>query len=91
MLAEGGVTPADKITHGFRLAIGRRPTPDELATLVAGFEADLARFTNEPAAADRYASVGLVPRPEGVPAAEFAAYSLVANVIINLDEFVMRE
>ena len=28
---------------------------------------------------------------EGVPAAEFAAYSLVANVIINLDEFVMRE
>ena len=91
MLAEGGVTPADKITHGFRLAIGRRPTPDELATLVAGFEADLKRFTNEPAAADRYASVGLVPRPEGVPAAEFAAYSLVANVIINLDEFVMRE
>jgi len=26
-----------------------------------------------------------------VPAAEFAAYSLAANVIINLDEFVMRE
>ena len=91
MLAEGGVTPSDKITHGFRLAIGRRPTPDELATLVGGFEADLKRFTAEPTAAEHYASVGLVPRPEGVPAAEFAAYSLVANVIINLDEFVMRE
>jgi hypothetical protein len=91
MLAEGGVTPAEKITHGFRLAIGRRPTPDELATLVAGFESDLARFTTEPAAAEHYASVGLVQRPQGVPAAEFAAYSLVANVIINLDEFVMRE
>ena len=91
MLAEGGVTPADKITQGFRLAIGRRPTPDELATLVAGFEADLKRFAAEPTAAEHYASVGLVPRPEGVPAAEFAAYSLVANVIINLDEFVMRE
>jgi hypothetical protein len=58
---------------------------------VAGFEADLARFTHEPAAADRYATVGLVPRPEGVPVTEFAAYSLAANVIINLDEFVMRE
>ena len=91
MLAEGGVTPAEKITHGFRLAIGREPTPAELATLVGGFEADLKRFTAEPAAAEHYASVGLVKLPEGVPAAEFAAYSLVANVIINLDEFVMRE
>jgi hypothetical protein len=85
------VTPADRIAHGFRLAIGRRPTPDELATLVDGFKADLKRFDAEPAAAEHYASVGLVPRPEGVPATEFAAYSLVANVIINLDEFVMRE
>jgi hypothetical protein len=91
MLAEGGVTPAEKITHGFRLAIGRRPTPDELVTLVGGFEADLKQFIAEPAAAEHYATVGLVKRPEGVPAAEFAAYSLVANVIINLDEFVMRE
>jgi hypothetical protein len=91
MLAEGGVTPAEKITYGFRLAIGREPTPAELATLVGGFEADLKRFTAEPAAAEHYASVGLVKRPEGVPAAEFAAYSLAANVIINLDEFVMRE
>jgi hypothetical protein len=91
MLAEGGVTAADRIAHGFRLTLGRRPTPDELATLVAGFEADRQRFTAEPAAADRFATVGLVQRPEAVSAAEFAAYSLVANVIINLDEFVMRE
>jgi len=91
MIAEGGETPADRISHGFRLAIGRRPTPHELATLAGGFEADLKRFTAEPAAAEHYATVGLVPRPEGVPVAEFAAYSLVANVIINLDEFVMRE
>jgi hypothetical protein len=91
MLSEGGATPADRIAHGFRLAIGRRPTSDELATLVNGFEADLKRFAAEPAAAEQYASVGLVKRPEAVPATEFAAYSLAANVIINLDEFVMRE
>ena len=91
MLAEGGATAADRIAHGFRLTLGRRPTPDELATLVAGFEADRKRFTAEPAAAERFATVGLVQRPEAVSAAEFAAYSLAANVIINLDEFVMRE
>jgi hypothetical protein len=91
MLAEGGDSPGDRIARGFRLAIGRHPTDGELATLVAGFEADRDAFATEPAAAESFAGFGLVPPPEGVPPAEFAAYALAANVIINLDEFVMRE
>ena len=91
MLGEGGTTPPERIAYGFRLAIGRQPTADELATLVEGYEADLATFTADPAAADKYAAVGLVKKPEAVAAPKFAAYSLAANVIINLDEFVMRE
>jgi len=91
MLADGGSTPAERMTHGFRLAIGRRPTAAELATLVAGFEADRHSFTADPARAEKLLGVGLVQKPEGVPAAEFAAYTLSANVLINLDEFVMRE
>jgi hypothetical protein len=91
MLAEAGGPPADAIAHGFRLAIGRRPTAAELATLVAGFESDRGRFAADPQAAEKYLAVGLVKRPEGVSAADFAAYSLAANVLINLDEFLMRE
>ncbi|MFM8434735.1 MAG: PSD1 and planctomycete cytochrome C domain-containing protein [Planctomycetia bacterium] len=91
MLAEGGATPAERIAHGFRLAVGRQPTADELAALVDGFTADLATFSSAPERAERYATVGLVKKPDAVPAAEFAAYSLAANVLINLDEFVMRE
>jgi hypothetical protein len=91
MLAEGGNTSGGRIAHGFRLALGRTPTEAELATLVAGFEADRDAFAAEPAAAESFASFGLVAPPEGVPPPEFAAYALAANVIINLDEFVMRE
>jgi hypothetical protein len=91
MIAEGGATPAERIAHGFRLALGRKPRPAEVATLVRGFEADLAEFAAAVVRADEYAAVGLVRKPEGVAAPEFAAYSLAANVIINLDEFVMRE
>ncbi len=91
MVAEGGATPTERIAHGFRLAIGRKPTADELAALVDGFNADLATFTAAPDRAEKYATVGLVTKPETMPAQEFAAYSLAANVIINLDEFVMRE
>ena len=77
--------------HGTRLAIGRTPSPEELATLVTGFEDDLARFSAEPAAAEKYVAVGMVKKPEAVSAPDFAAYSVAANVILNLDEFVMRE
>jgi len=91
MLTEGGATPAERITHGFRLANGRAPNDAELATLVAGFEDDRARFTATPTAADDYVAVGLVKKPDDIPTPEFAAYSLAANVILNLDEFVMRE
>lgn len=45
MLAEGGATPAERIGHGLRLAIGRQPTAAELAALVHGFESDLATFS----------------------------------------------
>jgi hypothetical protein len=91
MLGEGGDTPATRIAHGFRLAIGRPPSDSELATLVVGFAADREAFAADPDAAGKYAGYGLVKPPEGIPSEEFAAYSLAANVIINLDEFVMRE
>jgi hypothetical protein len=91
MLAEGGESPGDRIARGFRLALGRVPTEAELATLVAGFEADRAAFAAESDAAQAFAGFGLVAPPEAMPASEFAAYALTANVIINLDEFVMRE
>ena len=91
MLEEQATGPAERLARGFRLALGRAPTAAELATLVSGFEADAAAFGTEPAAAEKFVGFGLVKPPPGVPASEFAAYSLAANVIINLDEFVMRE
>ena len=60
-------------------------------TLVNGLAADLATFAADPEAAAKLAEVGIVPRPEGVSLPEYAAYTLAANVLLNLDEFVMRE
>ena len=82
---------AERLARGFRLALGRSPSEAELTTLVAGFEADRSAFAAEPGAAEKFSGFGFVRPPEGVPAPEFAAYALAANVIINLDEFVMRE
>ena len=91
MLFEGGDQPAERIAHGFQLVLGRSPTPAEQLTLVGGLAADLAAFAADHEAAAQLAEVGIVPRPEEVPLDEYAAYTLVANVLLNLDECVMRE
>jgi hypothetical protein len=91
MVAEGGAAAATRIAHGFRLAIGRPPAAHELAALVAGYEGDLAAFTADGSAAEKFAAAGLVKRPAGLTAPEFAALTLTASVMLNLDEFVMRE
>ena len=91
MLTEGGEAAADRLRHGFRLAIGRPPSDRELATLRAGFEADLAAFAADPEAAGHLIAAGPAAPPAGVSPPEFAASIVAANVLINLDEFVMRE
>jgi len=91
MMAEGGGETSERLSHGFRLALGRPPSDEELATLVRGHADDLARFEADPAATERFLASVLVRKAEGLRAAEFASYALSANVILNLDEFVMRE
>ncbi len=91
MLTEGGEATADRLRHGFRLAIGRPLSDRELATLRAGFEADLAAFAADPDAAGHLIAAGPAAPPAGVSPPEFAASIVAANVLINLDEFVMRE
>ena len=91
MLAEGGVAVADRLRRGFRLAIGRPPSEQELTTLVVGFAADRAAFAADATAAEQFVGSGRAAPSDGVPAPEFAAYVMAANVLINLDEFVMRE
>jgi len=96
MVTEGGADPSGRIVRGFRLALGRAPDAAELETLLAGFQADRSAFAAAPKASEAFLASGAAGRPvaevtAGLPADEFAAWCLVANVILNVDEFVMRE
>lgn len=55
MITEGGKTAASRITHGFRLATGRKPKTKELAILTQSLERNLARHEME---TDAYAALG---------------------------------
>ena len=50
MIAEGGDSAETRLTLGFRIATGRKPTPPELATLLTALERHRKRLGDEPAA-----------------------------------------
>jgi hypothetical protein len=91
MLAEGGATVDERLTHGFRLALARRPSADELSVLRAGLEADLGFYRENPQSAMKLLAFGESKSDSQHDPVEWAAYTLAANVLLNLDEFVTRE
>lgn len=91
MILEGGATVEERLTYGFRLATSRKPTGEELKILVQGYNEDLARFQSNPEATKQYLSFGTSPRSDAVNSSELAAFSLTANVLLNIDEVVTRE
>jgi hypothetical protein len=88
--ADGGKTPADKARHAFRLCLAREPGPEELARLVRLFESSRAAYAADPAKAQKMAADPLGPVPQGADVAELAAWTVVGNVLLNLDEMFMK-
>jgi hypothetical protein len=74
-----------RAAHAFRLCTARRPAPPELAPLLSFEEQQLARFRADPAAARAVAG------EESSDPAELAAWTMVANVLLNLDETLTKE
>ncbi len=90
IVVEGGTTPQDRITYGVRIVLARKPDADELAVLQEQCLKHLDRFQRDVEAARKVIQAGeSKPRP-GLPEHEVAAYTLLANTLLNLDETVTR-
>jgi hypothetical protein len=91
MLRDGGPTPALRITHAFNLLLAREPSAAEQGLLVQSLERYLATFSADPAAAKALLEVGdTKPDPEINPI-QLAAYTTLANTLLNLDETITRQ
>lgn len=91
MISEGGQTVEQRLSYGFRLSLARYPNQKELAVMKTGLEADLQRFKQQPADAGKLGTFGEYKSRNEADITELAAYTLTANIILNLDEFVTRE
>ncbi len=90
LLTEGGSTPQDRIAFGYRVVLARRPAPEEAAVAEEMLQKLLAKYRQHPEAARQVVRAGESPPKPGLPEPEVAAYTLLANLLLNLDETVMR-
>ena len=90
MMKEGGSTAAQRLTWAFSNATLREPTDQELAVLVKSFTRHLATYRAAPQEAAKLIDAGDAP-VASLDSVELAAYTVCANVILNLDEIIMRD
>ncbi len=85
LVREGGNTPEQRVAYGLRLCLVRPASAEHVAVLVELYESELAYYQGDLTAAQRLATDPLGPLPPDLPPAEAAAWTVVANVLLNLD------
>jgi len=90
MNAEGGETVEGKIAFGLRQALLREPGDAEVALLSTLYHETRADYVARPEDAKTLAENPLGPIPEGSDPIDLAAWTVVSNVILNLDEMFMK-
>jgi len=91
VLTAGGTSSEQRLTFAFRLATARTPRPTELQVLQGALQHHQARYSQDAAAAQQLIQSGEYPRDPKLAAAELAAWTAVAGVILNLDETITKE
>ena len=90
MLKAGGSTPEDRITYAFRSLTSRHPRPDELAILKNLYQEELQDFNRNQGRAEKLLQEGDYKRDKTLPPAELATCAVLANTLMNFDEFVIK-
>jgi hypothetical protein len=83
-MATAAKEPAGQVRHGFRLALLREPDARETEQFLALYDKATRYYREHPGKARR-----MVGDTEGAP--QLAPLAVVANAIMNLDEFVTKE
>jgi hypothetical protein len=81
---------ADRIDLAYRYATARPASGREVEVLTALYQKNLERFKAAPETAKDFLMVGESPRDDSLDAPEHAAWMVVAQTIMNLDESLTR-
>ena len=84
MVEDGGDVLEDRLLAGYRFALARDPVPAKLAVLRDFYDQAASHYRDNP-------DDGLALAAADFDGEEMAALTAVANVILNLDEFITKE
>jgi mono/diheme cytochrome c family protein len=88
---EGGKNDDEKMRYAFRLCTGRKPDGFELKRLLALLADQRVYFKGRTAASVYVSSADLTKLPEDVDLTKLAPWTMVARVLLNLDETITKE
>jgi hypothetical protein len=90
MILEGGDTAEKRIEYAYRLTLSRSPRAEELEVLEKALSHFQERYSKDEAAAMAVVTNGESVASSAVNKTELAAYTLLGNLILNLDETIHR-
>ena len=90
MMKEGGKSPAERVAFGYRVVAARAPKAIVSQILSSAFNEEFEHYKKNPEAAAKLLAAGESKRDESLNAAEHAAWTIVASMLLNLDEVISR-
>jgi hypothetical protein len=91
ILREADSDSVSQIRRGFRIVTGRLPRPSESEPLTQAYYQFLNYFAENPQEAPKLLAIGEAPRDKTLPAPQHAALTMLANILLNLDESITLE
>jgi hypothetical protein len=90
VISEGGATSESRAAYALTLALSRMPDAAQIAEVIKLYQSELAHSKSHPDEAANLATKPIGPLPAGLDPAEAAAWTVVANMLLNLDAVLMR-
>src|SRR5262249_38935348 len=90
VIRDSGPTPEERIDRVYRMVLARHPAAEETAIVKETLEKHLAHYSQDVEAAKKAITNGESKPRGGIPEPELAAWTMVTNLILNLDETVNR-
>ena len=90
IIKEGGEREEARIEWAWRTVASRPPEPSETQVVVELLRLHEARFSNDPESAQKLIAFGESSPDKTILPRELASWTLVANLLLNLDEVVNK-